>query len=44
MITADKTFLRSHYKKKRFSLTKQEVDDLIDHSELDIDLEVVKIN
>lgn len=28
MITADKTFLRSHYKKKRFSLTKQEVDDL----------------
>ena len=27
MITADKTFLRSHYKKKRFSLTKQEVDD-----------------
>ena len=28
MITADKTFLRSHYKKKRLSLTKQEVDDL----------------
>jgi len=28
VITADKTFLRSHYKKKRFSLTKQEVDDL----------------
>ena len=28
MITADKTFLRSYYKKKRFSLTKQEVDDL----------------
>ena len=28
MITADKTFLRSHFKKKRFSLTKQEVDDL----------------
>ena len=28
MITADKTFLRSHYKKKRFSLTKQEVDHL----------------
>ena len=28
MITADKTFLRSHYKKKRFSLTKHEVDDL----------------
>ena len=28
MITADKTFLRSHYKKKRFSLTKQEVYDL----------------
>jgi 5-formyltetrahydrofolate cyclo-ligase len=27
VITADKTFLRSHYKKKRFSLTKQEVDD-----------------
>ena len=28
MITADKTFLRSHYKKKRLSLTKQEVDHL----------------
>jgi len=28
VITADKTFLRSHYKKKRLSLTKQEVDDL----------------
>ena len=28
MITADKTFLRSHYKKKRLSLTKQEVDQL----------------
>ena len=28
MITANKTFLRSHYKKKRFSLTKQEVDHL----------------
>ena len=28
MITSDKTFLRSHYKKKRFSLTKQEVDHL----------------
>ena len=28
MITADKTFLRSYYNKKRFSLTKQEVDDL----------------
>ena len=28
MITADKTFLRSLYKKKRLSLTKQEVDDL----------------
>jgi len=28
VITADKTFLRSYYKKKRFSLTKQEVDDL----------------
>lgn len=27
-MTADKTFLRSYYKKKRFSLTKQEVDDL----------------
>jgi 5-formyltetrahydrofolate cyclo-ligase len=28
VITADKTFLRSHYKKKRLSLTKQEVDHL----------------
>ena len=28
MITADKTFLRSHYKKKRLSLTKQEVGHL----------------
>ena len=28
MITADKTFLRSHYKKKRLSLTNQEVDYL----------------
>ena len=28
MITADKTFLRSHYKNKRLSLIKQEVDDL----------------
>ena len=28
MITADKTFLRSHYKKKRLSLTKQEDDHL----------------
>ena len=28
MITADKTFLRSHYKKKRLSLTKQEVNHL----------------
>ena len=28
MITADKTFLRSLYKKKRLSLTKQEVDHL----------------
>ena len=28
MITADKTFLRSYYKKKRLSLTKQEVDHL----------------
>ncbi len=28
MITADKTFLRSHYKKKRFSLTNHEIDDL----------------
>ena len=28
MRTADKTFLRSHYKKKRLSLTKQEVDHL----------------
>ena len=28
MITTDKTFLRSHYKKKRLSLTKQEVDHL----------------
>ena len=28
MITADKTFLRSHYKKKRLSLTKREVDHL----------------
>ena len=29
MITADKTFLRSHYKKKRFSLTNHEVDDFL---------------
>ena len=28
MITADKTFLRSHYKKKRLCLTKQEVNHL----------------
>ena len=28
MITADKTFLRTHYKKKRLFLTKQEVDHL----------------
>ena len=28
MVAADKTFLRSHYKKKRLSLTKQEVDHL----------------
>jgi 5-formyltetrahydrofolate cyclo-ligase len=28
VITADKTFLRSHYKNKRLSLIKQEVDDL----------------
>jgi 5-formyltetrahydrofolate cyclo-ligase len=28
VITADKTFLRSHYKKKRLSLTKQEVNHL----------------
>ena len=28
MITADKTFLRSHYKKKRLSLTNQEIDHL----------------
>ena len=28
MITADKTFLRSHYKKKWLSLTKQKVDHL----------------
>jgi len=28
VITADKTFLRSHYKKKRLSLTKQEVGHL----------------
>ena len=28
MINADKTFLRSHYKKKRLSLTKREVDNL----------------
>ncbi len=28
MITADKTFLRSHYKNKRLSLIKHEVDDL----------------
>jgi 5-formyltetrahydrofolate cyclo-ligase len=28
VITAGKTFLRSHYKKKRLSLTKQEVDHL----------------
>ena len=28
MITADKNFLRSHYKKKRLSLTNQEVDHL----------------
>ena len=28
MITADKTFLRSYYKKKRLSLTNQEIDHL----------------
>ena len=28
MVAADKTFLRSHYKKKRLSLTKHEVDHL----------------
>tara|TARA_B100000035_G_scaffold175902_1_gene150039 strand:+ start:182 stop:757 length:576 start_codon:yes stop_codon:yes gene_type:complete len=28
VITADKTFLRSHYKKKRLSLTNQEIDHL----------------
>ena len=32
MITADKTFLRSYYKKKRLSLRNQEIENIVENT------------